>query len=309
MKKKRFAYPALALLLVLALSAGAVIAQSGIPREATKWLTRVDILGSSNIYPALKVQNTGTAPGIVGVPALEFIAVGTMTNGTTNTLALMDDSPSGEWAAHDADTTVAEGSATGIESIGSSSLHAMFSAEADLGDGVHDGVAYSFAADESVGMWVFCDTTLAAGDIVFDITDNPAGSAKTNFPAYYTANVWEWLEIDISAVADASKDVITDISIELSAAGASKAAAAAFNCYFDGAWKWDAVDEEALGVNLLERGVVGVIVVATAAGSGNTPSMLVEDTGYFVHYESGNDFIVTITDQSAASGLVVAAYQ
>jgi hypothetical protein len=51
------------------------------------------------------------------------------------------------------------------------------------------------------------------------------------------------------------------------------------------------------------------MTVATAAGSANTMSSLTEYTDYFVHYQSGNDAIVTISDQSANSGLGLIAYQ
>jgi hypothetical protein len=47
---------------------------------------------------------------------------------------------------------------------------------------------------------------------------------------------------------------------------------------------------------------------ASAAGTANTPTALVEGTDYLVHYESGNDFLVWVTDQSAASTVALIAY-
>ena len=67
-------------------------------------------------------------------------------------------------------------------------------------------------------------------------------------------------------------------------------------------------DEEALGVAVLQDGVLSVVSVATAAGSANTTSDLAEGTAYFTHYETGNDFIVWVTDQSAASAFALIAY-
>lgn len=250
--------------------------------------------------------NAGAKNELAGLPRVKMVALSTMTNGSTNTLALTDDTPAGEWAAHDADTVVAADAV--IYRVGSNSLAITFTVTADAGDGAHDGVSYDFTDDESVGGWVRCNTTLAAGDIVFDITDSGAGATATNLPALSAANVWTWLEVDISGVANASKDVISDISLELSAAGAAKAAAGAFKCYFDWVYKWDAADEEALNTAILQDGVLSVLTIATAAGSANTPAMAAEATDFFVHYETGSDFIVTMTNQSANSGVALIAY-
>jgi len=64
---------------------------------------------------------------------------------------------------------------------------------------------------------------------------------------------------------------------------------------------WDSADEEALGVAIQQDGILGVINTETGA-------QLVELTDYLVHYESGSDFIVYITDQSSANIAVLAAY-
>jgi len=75
----------------------------------------------------------------------------------------------------------------------------------------------------------------------------------------------------------------------------------AFTMYLDVAYVWDSVDEEALGVAIQQDGVLGVINTESGAS-------LVELTDYLVHYESGSDFIVYITDQSTADIAVLAAY-
>ena len=102
-------------------------------------------------------------------------------------------------------------------------------------------------------------------------------------------------------MTNTSKDVISSIGLDLSAAGAT-AFAAGGECYFDFANKWDAPDEEALGIAIVEDGVVAVYTVITATGGDRTPLLLVDGTDYFIHYQSGNDFIVTITNQSTKSG-------
>jgi len=88
--------------------------------------------------------------------------------------------------------------------------------------------------------------------------------------------------------------VITDLKFTLSAAGAAKAAAGAFDVYFDFIVKWDVAEEEALGVQIPYDGVLSLLVV-DATDAGATTATLVEYTDYFSHYQSGNDAIVIIS--------------
>ena len=127
------------------------------------------------------------------------------------------------------------------------------------------------------------------------LTDD--GGARTfDIPAVTVANKWTWVEVDI-ATGDLS--AISDVAIKLSAGGA--AAQGAFDLYVDIGYVWDSADEEALGVAIQQDGILGVINTETGA-------QLVELTDYLVHYESGSDFIVYITDQSSADIAVLAAY-
>ena len=71
--------------------------------------------------------------------------------------------------------------------------------------------------------------------------------------------------------------------------------------YFDTGYAWDAADEEALGYAILQDGVLGVVNTESGAS-------LAEYTNYFVHYQSGNDAIVYIDDQSTADIAVLLAY-
>ena len=246
--------------------------------------------------------NAGAKNEFIGLPRIKLVGLGSGTNGAAagKTLALMDDTPDGEWAAHDADTTVT--ASTTIYKLGAKSLGVLFTTDAEAGDGAHDGVSYDFSGDESVGLYMYCNGTWSSGNIVLDLTDD-GGNHAIDFPAYATANTWQWVDLTtgITALANGDKDVITDISIELSAAGAAVAAGRATQCYFDAAYKWDSTEEEALGVAILRDGVLGVINAVTGAS-------LVEGTDYFIHEESGNDFIVWITDQSAAVAFALVAY-
>jgi len=230
-----------------------------------------------------------------------------MTNAAAagKTLQLMDDTPDGEWAASDADVVVSSDAT--LEKVGSNCLKIAFSVDSDTGDGAHDaGLAYDFTDDESVSFWVYSDGAFSAGDLVVDFTDN-GGNHTVDLPAI-AANTWVYCDLTtgVTAIANADKDSISDISIELSAAGQIVVAGRATNVYVDGGWKWDSTEEEALGVNLVTDGVLGVVTIPAAAG---TTADLVENTGFFVHYESGSDSLVTITDQSASVGMVTVMYQ
>jgi hypothetical protein len=120
-----------------------------------------------------------------------------------------------------------------------------------------------------------------------------------NIPALTAANVWTWLEVDISDLAAGSGDSIGDVAILMSAQG--EGALGAVSVYVDIAYVWDAAGEEALGVAIQQDGVLGVINTESGAS-------LVELTDYIVHYEATVDFIVYITDQSSADIAVLAAY-
>jgi hypothetical protein len=271
-------------------------------------LTTPTVTGDLTISPDATGGDNGTKSELSGLLRLKMVALGAGTNGTVSgkTLALIDDSPAGEFAAVDADTTCT--TSTAHYRIGSASLKMAVLTTADAGDGCHDGVTANFTDDESMSFWVFSDSALTAGDLVVDLTDN-GGHHTIDIPAV-AANVWTYVDLttDLTAIANGDKDTITDISLELSAAGAAKAATGAFNVWFDGGWKWDATENAALGTAILPGGVLGVMAIPTAAGTANTPTMLTENTDYFVHYVSGSDFIVWITDQSANSAVAFVNY-
>ena len=179
----------------------------------------------------------------------------------------------------------------GYVHAGTNSLQYYPLAAAVAGDGCHDGVAYDFTDDESVGMWVYANAVgLTAGDIWLQITDNPAGVISVTLPAV-PANTWTWVELDISGIGNASKDVITDLGLYLSFAGAARGE---FIVYVDFMVKWDTTTEEdAIGLAVQQDGCLGIVNTVTGAS-------LVEWTDFFVHYQTGVDFVVWITDQSAA---------
>lgn len=240
--------------------------------------------------------NAGAKTEYIGLPRIKLIGGAQGTNPGSQTISLVDDSPAGEWAAVDASTTL---SADGTYyKYGSNSLKVIWDVGAVATDGFIDAALGAGAAwddMESVGLLVYSTATWAAGDLTLVLTDD--GGARTyNIPALTAANIWTWLEVDISA-GDLS--AVSDVAILMSAAG--ETALGAFSMYVDIAWTWDAVDEEALGTAVIQDGVLSVI--NTEGGV-----TLADQTDYIVHYESGNDFIVYITDQSGADIAVLAAY-
>lgn len=250
--------------------------------------------------------NAGAKTELIGLPRIKLVATGTATNGATETTSYTDDSSAGEYAPVDADVTEAEGSTDTIARVGSSSYKAAFAATAAANDGFKRTItADNLEANESIGFWIYSSATLAAGDLQILLTDD-GGARNFNVPAVATANKWTWVEVDVSSLAAGTGDAVTEFGITLTTQGAT--ALGAFTVYVDGVWKWDATDEEALGAAIQQDGVLSVAAVATAAGSANTPLAPVENTDFFVHYESGSDFIVWISDQSANSAVVLIAY-
>jgi hypothetical protein len=248
----------------------------------------------------------------IGVPRITMVGIGTMANGTTNTV-LTDigdsETPATDWTAIDGDTVMSN-DATRYRQ-GTASLKMAVASTADATDGTTNALAsgnQDWTDDEAVGMWIYTTKALDAGDLVFIITDSVAGDTSTNIPAV-AVNTWTWVEVNISGVATASKDVITDLSIELSAAGEAKAAAGAFDVYFDFIVKWDVDEEEALGQSILQDGVMSLLMIDATSGAA-TSATLTLYTDYFVHYQSGTDAIVIISNQSDADkvGVALIAY-
>ncbi len=240
--------------------------------------------------------NLGAKTEYIGLPRIKLIGVGQGTNPASQTIALFDDSPEGEWAPVDA--SVVETAVTTTVKYGSGAYKAAFAAGATAGDGIIAaglGAAAAWDDMESAGLLIQTSVPITAGTLTLVLTDD--GGARTfDIPAVTVANKWTWVEVDI-ATGDLS--AISDVAIKLSAGGA--AAQGAFDLYVDIGYVWDSADEEALGVAIQQDGILGVINTESGA-------QLVELTDYLVHYESGSDFLVYISDQSTADIAVLAAY-
>gem|GEM_PF-2131036 len=249
--------------------------------------------------------NAGAKTEFIGLPRIKLVALSTMANGTTNTVITdIGDSqtPATDWTQVDADTTMSNDATYYRE--GTASLKMAVLTTADEDDGCTNTLAsgdQDWSDDEGFGFWLYCDSTLASGDLQLVLSDSVAADVKFDVPAYGTANVWQWTEIDI-ATANTNKDVLEDISITLTANGETKAAGGAFNVYFDFICKWDVADEETLGEAIPYDGVLSLVMADVTSG-GSSNANLVEYTDYFVHYQTGDDAIVIISDQSDADKL------
>lgn len=249
--------------------------------------------------------NAGAKKQIEGLPKIKMLTLSTMTNGSTETTSYMDDTPGGEWGPEGgtADPTDTEGAT--YYKIGSKSLKLAWLDAAVDGDGVKATlVEDDLEANESIGFWFRTDTALTAAWLELVLTDD--GGARTyNFPEVATTDTWTWIEINISDLAAGTGDAVTEVKILISAAGAS--GLGDFNCWVDGMWKWDADDEESLGADIVQDGVLSVMTVLDGQGSANRMLLLTENTDYFIHYQS-TDALVIITDQSTYAGIALIAY-
>ena len=66
--------------------------------------------------------------------------------------------------------------------------------------------------------------------------------------------------------------------------------------------------EEALGTAILQDGVVSVRTMVDANTGTHASTIITEGTDFFVNYETGSDFLVTVTDQSTKSGVALVVY-
>ena len=244
---------------------------------------------------------------ISALPKIDMVSLGTMTNASTETVNYLDDTPTGEWTAINTRTTLTAD--TNIYKKGATSLAISFASNAVAGDGAIGtiGANDNLEANESIGFWIYSTEELVAGDLYIELVDATSVTDYTvNIPQIFPRK-WTWVECNIAAIPGGDGDVVTDMNVKLSAAGATNHGA--FIVYLDYMYKWDANDEEALGLAIVNNGVLNVMQILTGQGSNNTFVQAVEGTAYFVHYETGVDFIVGIADNSTYSGLALVAYR
>jgi len=240
---------------------------------------------------------------ISGLLKLNLVSLGTGVDGTAETVSYMDDTPSGEWSAIDSNVTVSESTST--YRVGSKSLKLAFDSSAANDDGaVIDIVNDNLESNESVGFWIYSDTDLAAGDLDLLIDDTDAAPDVSFDVSAVPANAWKWVEIDISALTGGNGNVVDKVGLVLKNASGL----GAFNIWVDAMYKWDADAEEVFGDNIPYDGVLSVLSLTTANTGTHSFSNLVEHTNYFINYQTGNEVLVWITDQSTSSAIGMYVY-
>lgn len=248
--------------------------------------------------------NLGAANTLTAGLNISLVPFATMTNGSTETTSWMDDTPAAEFSAVTVGVAPTDTQDATIARVGTNSLKLAWPATSVAGDGVTASITSdNLEANESVGFWIYSTVPLASGNLTLVLVDD-GGNRTFNIPEVATKSKWTWVEVDVSSLAAGTGDAITAYRIILSSAGAT--ALGAFDCYIDAVWKWDSADELALGVDVLDQpGAIRSILTQVKADAGTQAhdmAAIVENTDFFVHRESGSDFIVQITNQSTKSG-------
>ncbi len=245
-----------------------------------------------------------------GLTKTALVSLGTMTDGSVETIECLDDNPTGEWTEIDSGTAVLLTADTTYYRVGTTSLKIALTSAAVATDGA-SGTSIGgddCNANESIGFWIYSTRPLAAGDFYIYLDDD-AGNDWSGDVGAVPIRKWTWIEVDISGCNGGAYDCdnVAAIQFQLSAAGATSLGAV--DVYLDAMYKWDAADEEALGNDIMQDGVLGVMSITTADGQAHTIDALAEWTDYFTHYEATNDFIVTMGDLDLESGIALISYK
>jgi len=244
--------------------------------------------------------NLGAVNQYIGMPRWTLVDMEAGTNPASQSVSCIDETPT-EWAAVGVSTTVTADTAYYRQRT--NSVKIAFAGGTD-NEGVDGTIAQVDLTDmETLGFWVYSDAAITAGDV--DLTlDDTNGTDQAYSIGAVSAGVWTYVALDINA-CDANCDTTDGIHVLLTTQGAANALLDTNNIYLDEMWFWDDADQEALGQAIVDFGVIGVMTsVTTGAGLGT----LVEGTDYFIHYVSGSDFIVWVTDQSANDNVAFIAY-
>lgn len=241
----------------------------------------------------------------------EFIlaTLGDLTNGSTETTAYIDETPAGEWGAYGGTTDPVDSTATDQYKVGAASLKLVFQVAAAAGDGSKRTItADNLEANESIGFWIRHNWAggIVSGDLQLALYDDAPAYRTFSIASAIPVDTWTWVEVDISSLAAGTGDAITVVAIQLTTQGATNLGA--FSLWLDGMMKWDAADEVALGADIVDGGVKSVLTELKATAGVHTQVAIAEWTDYFINYQSGNDVLVVITDQSTKCAVALVGY-
>ena len=135
-----------------------------------------NVLFGQNVYMKdHKTGNAGAKHEFQGLAKIKLVSLGTMTNGTTETVKYIDSTPTGEWAEVDAGTAILITKDTTYYREGAESLKIAFTADAAAADGADGTIAGDdFSSNESIGFWIYSTVGLAAADFYIELDDNDA---------------------------------------------------------------------------------------------------------------------------------------
>ncbi len=331
----------LVLLAVMAFAVS-VNAQTGVGWETIGYFKRLLVSIDSNQYPGLQIVQSGDADALqltgdlemdgdvlditggdvtlnaestggnagaknqfIGLPRITAAGLLAGTNGTTESTAYIDTTPTGEWAEIDSGTAVAVTADTTTYRATTNSVKIAFTAAYTVGDGVDGTISQDdLSGNESIGFYLRSSVDTSAGDYKLTLDDTNGTDQSYDVPAV-TADTWTWVEIDISA-CNANCDTVD--GIKFTSALSESLNLGAHNVWLDAMYKWDSADEEALGQAIVQDGVLFILASPVVSSSINTTSLLTEWTDYIVNYQTGNDVVVWLSDQSANANTAFIAY-
>jgi len=275
---------------------GALTAASAVVTGTTTLTGATTAADDITITGLANGDNAGARAQFIGLPRIKLVGLGQGTNPGSQTIALIDATPTGEWVEADAGTNLALTADTSYYRDVTNSVKLTFT-DVVTDDGAVGTISEVDLTDmESIGFWIYSTVSLTSGDFAITL-DSDATDPSYNVPAV-TANTWTWVEMDISAC---NTNCAATTGVKFLATAQGGLAHAAASVYLDAGYVWDAADEEALGVAIQRDGVLSVINTESGA-------TLVEWTDWLAHEESGVDFIVWITDQSTADAIALVAY-
>lgn len=268
----------------------------------TSDLGTVTVNGDITIPDEPTGGNAGAVNEYIGVPRISMAAIGAMGNGpilsepVVPTAALC--APVGGGAEAD-DAAVYRDTLVDV-----TSYRHTFVAVVGAGEGFDcDVTGHAVVGTTSVGFWFRSDTTFDAGDLEINLLDAAAVEGDGDLPAYAVADVWQWMEVDVTADCAATCADIDGVELLTTAQAPTNLNNAIV--YMDQGAFWLAACEETLGADIQTDGVLSLLAGVTAGGD---TTLLVPWTDYFVHYQTGNDAVCMITNQGANYGMVLYAY-
>jgi len=252
------------------------------------------------IMPNVAGNTAGDQNKLIGLLNTRLVGLAGGTDPAAQTVACFDEDPMGETAEVDGGGRITLTADAGVYHGNSTTSIKMVATSVTDDEGWDATIAADDLTDmESLGFWILSDEVITAGYI--DLTLDESGGTDVVYAAWTVpvADVWTYVEIDVTA-CNGDCDATDGVEFRFTATGAANLTAPTI--YVDGMWYWDVVDEDSLGAAILEDGVLSVVDPVDG-------TLFVEYTNYLVHYESGTDYLVWISDESAAFPIALVCFE